>query len=73
MENNNMSGFVAVQDDGEGVLGKILYYSLSSVLIEKETLARICDELGFRITPGGGRPWPTPSGARRETYTTPKP
>ena len=37
----------AVNNDGEGVLGKILYYSLSSVLIEKGTLAKICEDLGF--------------------------
>ena len=52
MDNNKMNGFIAVQDDGESVLGKILYYSLSSVLIEKETLARICEDIGFPCNAG---------------------
>ena len=45
-----MNSFIAVDDDGESVLGKILYYSLSSILIEKDTLTRICDEIGFPVT-----------------------
>ena len=44
-----MKDFIAVHDDGEGVLGKILYFSLSSILIENETLTRICDEIGFPV------------------------
>lgn len=44
MEMNNL---ISVTKDGEGVLGKILYYSLSSVLIDKEQLARICEDIGF--------------------------
>jgi len=48
MENiMQMNSFIAVNDDGEGVLGKILYYSLSSILINKEKLTQICDEIGF--------------------------
>jgi len=42
-----MSSLISVTHDGEGVLGKILYYSLSSVLIDKEDLARICEDIGF--------------------------
>ena len=45
-----MNNFIAVNDDGEGVLGKILYYSLSSVLIDRNVLARICDEIGLPYT-----------------------
>ena len=45
-----MSSFIAVDDDGEGVLGKILYYSLSSILIEKQVLAQVCDDIGFPYT-----------------------
>lgn len=44
-----MDSFIAVDNDGESVLGKILYYSLSSILVEKSTLARICDEIGFPV------------------------
>ncbi|MDR1131914.1 MAG: hypothetical protein LBL15_05805, partial [Oscillospiraceae bacterium] len=55
MDNSSlqMNQFIAVRDDGENVLGKILYYSLSSVLIEKETLAKICGELGFPYAASG--------------------
>jgi len=42
-----MNQFISVKEDGEGVLGKILYYSLSSVLIDKAELARICEDIGF--------------------------
>jgi hypothetical protein len=44
-----MDSFIAVNDDGEGVLGKILYYSLSSILVERGKLAQICDEIGFPV------------------------
>lgn len=43
----NINQFAAVQADGEGVLGKILYYSLSSILIDKQKLAQICEEIDF--------------------------
>lgn len=43
----NINNFIAVNDDGEGVLGKILYYSLSSILVDKDELERICGEIGF--------------------------
>jgi len=42
-----MNRFVAVEDDGEGVLGKLLYYSLSSILVDKFDMMRICDDIGF--------------------------
>ena len=44
MEINNL---VAITNDGEGVLGKILYYSLSSVLIDRDRLIEICEEIAF--------------------------
>jgi len=48
----SMNSFIAVDDDGEGVLGKILYYSLSSILINKDKLAQICDDIGFPVNTG---------------------
>lgn len=47
MTSNNL---IAVQNDGDGVLGKILYYSLSSVLVDKEALSEICTELDVPYT-----------------------
>ena len=49
-EFTQMSDFIAVDDDGEGVLGKILYYSLSSIMVEKDTVSRICEDIGFPYT-----------------------
>jgi hypothetical protein len=43
--------FMAVKEDGEGVLGKLLYYSLSSILIDREKLAELCEGLGFPYSP----------------------
>ena len=37
----NMENLIAVQNDGEGVLGKLLYFSLGNVLIDKETFNQI--------------------------------
>lgn len=37
----NMNNFIAVTKDGEGVLGKLLYFSLGNVLIDKETFNQI--------------------------------
>ena len=54
MDNVQIGKFIAVNDDGEGVLGKILYYTLSSVLIDKDILAQICEDIGFPY-PGGRR------------------
>ncbi|MDR0863037.1 MAG: hypothetical protein LBN30_09745 [Oscillospiraceae bacterium] len=44
MELNN---YMAVREDGEGVLGKLLYYSLSSILVDRDKLAEICEGIGF--------------------------
>jgi hypothetical protein len=37
----NMNTIMAVTNDGEGVLGKLLYFSLGNVLIDKETFNQI--------------------------------
>ena len=47
----HLNQFAAVAHDGEEVLGKVLYYSLSSLLIDKETLMQLCDASGFLYNP----------------------
>lgn len=47
MKTVQMNDYIAVPSDGEGVLGKILYYSLSSVLVDKRRLMEICEDIGF--------------------------
>lgn len=42
-----LQDFAAVHQDGSGVLGKVLYYSLSNILIEKEKFAELCQSIGF--------------------------
>ena len=39
--------FAAVSQDGGDVLGKVLYYSLSSILIDRDELESLCDAVGF--------------------------
>lgn len=39
--------FAAVPRDSGDVLGKVLYYSLSSILIDREELKQLCDAMGF--------------------------
>ena len=34
--------FAAVSQDGGDVLGKVLYYSLSSILIDRDELESLC-------------------------------
>ena len=48
----NMKDYMAVQSDGEGVLGKILYYSLSGVLVDKQKLAEECETIGLPYNGG---------------------
>ena len=43
--------FAAVQKDGNGVLGKVLYYSLSSILIDKEKFSELCQSVDFPYQP----------------------
>jgi hypothetical protein len=47
MENVNFGNFAAVNNDGEGVLGKLLYYTLSSVTADRVKFAEICETLDF--------------------------
>ena len=51
MSNVNFNDFAAVKEDSSDVLGKILYYSLSSILVEKQELELICNEIGFPYQP----------------------
>ena len=46
--------FAAVSQDGGDVLGKVLYYSLSSILIDRDELESLCDAVGAI-----GLPWGT--------------
>ena len=39
--------FAAVSRDRGEVLGKVLYYSLSSILIDREELKELCDDMGI--------------------------
>ena len=41
----NMSNFMAVRGDSGDVLGKILYFSLANILIEKPVLEQLCQML----------------------------
>ena len=50
-EIRNMSDFAAVKADGEDVLGKILYYTLSTTLVDKDELAELCKTMDFPYQP----------------------
>jgi hypothetical protein len=43
----NLDDFIAVKSDSENVLGKIVYFSLGSILIEREKLHSIAYRLGL--------------------------
>ena len=43
--------FAAVQKDGNGVLGKVLYYSLSNLPIDREKFGELCESAGFPYQP----------------------
>lgn len=53
MENKTyqISDFAAVRQDGNSVLGKILYYALSTTLIDKEKFGELCQSIGFPYEP----------------------
>lgn len=53
MENKTyqFQDFAAVQKDGDGVLGKVLYYSLSSILVDREKMTELCQSIGFPYEP----------------------
>lgn len=44
--------FAAVTQDSDGVLGKLLYYSLSSILVDRDELETLCQSVGFPYQPG---------------------
>lgn len=46
-----LQDFAAVHKDGSDVLGKVLYYSLSNILIEKDKFAELCRSIGFPYQP----------------------
>ena len=49
----DMNGFVGTsQGDKEHMLGKFLYFSLSNLLVEKEALAQLCEEMDIPYTGG---------------------
>jgi len=49
----DMRDFVAASDgDQEHMLGKFLYFTLANLLVEKEALSKLCDELGITYTGG---------------------
>ena len=43
----DMNNFIAVQSNTEGILGKLVYYSVSNVLIDKLTFCNIGTQLGL--------------------------
>jgi len=49
----DMNDFVAASDgDKEHMLGKFLYFTLANLLVEKEALSKLCNELGITYTGG---------------------
>ena len=49
----DMKDFIGTaQGDKEHMLGKFLYFSLSNLLIEKESLSKLCEETGIPYTGG---------------------
>ena len=49
----DMKDFIGTsQGDKEHMLGKFLYFSLSNLLVEKESLAKLCDEMDIPYTGG---------------------
>ena len=51
---NNISQLIAVTGDDSSILGKIVYFSLADVMIDREKLQEICDSMGVPYY-GGGR------------------
>ena len=47
-----MEDLMGVKEDHGQVLGKFLYYSLSGLLIERDKLTEICENMGLPIRPG---------------------
>lgn len=43
---------VATEADKEHVLGKFLYFSLANLLVEKDALSKLCDDMGIYYSGG---------------------
>ncbi|MPM36006.1 hypothetical protein SDC9_82601 [bioreactor metagenome] len=54
MEHINFKQVMGSSQNGENVLGKFLYFSLSNILIEKEQLSELCGGMGIPYS-GGNR------------------
>lgn len=54
MDNSfDMQNFiVATEADKEHVLGKFLYFSLANLLVEKDALSKLCDDMGIYYSGG---------------------
>ena len=50
-KNYQMQDFAGVREDGAEVLGKVLYFSLSSILIDKDKFVELCEGIGFPYRP----------------------
>ncbi len=49
----NMNGFIgAAEGDKEHMLGKFLYFSLANLLVEREALSKLCEDMGIPYTGG---------------------
>ncbi len=49
----DMKNFVAAAEgDQEHMLGKFLYFTLANLLVEKDALSKLCDEMGITYTGG---------------------
>ena len=53
-QTNNLDRFIAVTGDTSSVLGKIVYFSLADVMVDRDKLREICDSMGIPYY-GGGR------------------
>ena len=53
-QSTNLDQFIAVTGETSSVLGKIVYFSLADVMIDREKLQEICDSMGIPYY-GGGR------------------
>jgi hypothetical protein len=54
MDNNNikLEDMFAVKSDGADVLGKLVYFSLPNVLIERDKLIEICESMNLPVSVG---------------------
>ena len=48
----NLSNFMAVKSDNGDVLGKILYFSLAKILIERPVLEQLCQTMDLPYSKG---------------------